>query len=164
MSAAVMIMMVFACMAVFLRGGELHNYLVDQAESICIDAGFSTSQEHPEPLPGGGLDFVDLLAKRGELVICVEVETTARNVVSNAHKARRLGLPLVVLVPSKKVQRAAIKALARSGICFEKKRICFSLLGQLQQALTNCLSLFFAANGGRKNRKTNQIKEKNHAD
>ncbi len=95
MNMTAMIVMMFGAAAVFLRGGQLHSHLVVQAEGIFCDAGFSTSQEQPESLPGGGLNFVDLLASRGDLLICVEVETSVRNVVSNARKARQLGLPLV---------------------------------------------------------------------
>ncbi len=158
MPMTAMIVMMCGLIAVFLRGGKLHNYLVAQAEGIFRDAGFSTSLEQPEALPGGGVNFVDLLARRGEVLICVEVETTPRNVVSNARKARLLGLPLVVLVPSRKVQRTVRKTLAASGVLPGGKPICVLLLGQLRQAVTNSFPELSAASGERKNRKTNQIR------
>jgi hypothetical protein len=46
----------------FLRGGKLHNYLVLEIEHIFQQAGFQTQQEHPQQLPDGNVDFIDLLA------------------------------------------------------------------------------------------------------
>ena len=55
---------VLVILALFLRGGILHNYLVFASEDILQNAGFDTRQECPVKLPDGGLDFVDLLAKK----------------------------------------------------------------------------------------------------
>ncbi len=159
MHVTVMIMMVLGVTVLFLRGGTLHNYLVNQAEGIFCDAGFSTSQEHPKSLPGGGMNFVDLLASRGSVLICVEVETSARNVVSNVQKAQLLKLPIVVLVPNKKVQQMVKKTLVRSRLLPSGSPIYILRLGQLQQAVTNYFPLFSLANSGWENKKTNRRKD-----
>lgn len=135
-----------------LRGGSLHNYLVCEAGKIFHHAGYETHQEHPEKLPGGGLDFIDLLARRGEFVVCIEVELSARYILSNAAKARKLKLPLVVLVPSRRVQKSVRNKLKKAGINPKKHRIYILLLSQLKQEVTNCFPLFIAVNKNRENK------------
>ena len=149
----------FVGIAFFLRGGQLHNYLVCEAEKIFQGAGFDTHQECPKKLASGELNFVDLLAEGDDFVICVEIETSSRHVLDNAAKARELGLPLMVIVPSRKVQKAVKKKLEKAGINLQKHRICVLLLHQLKQELTNCIPLIPSANGQRENRKLNQRKE-----
>jgi len=141
--------------ALFLRGGKLHNYLVLESEGIFRDAGFETYQEHPKKLPDGGLDFVDLLAEKKGFLICIEVETSARYILTNAAKAEQLGLPLVVVVPTRKVKRAVQNKLRKTDIRPGGCDIYILLLSQLKQELTNCFPLFSSANEGRKNKKTN---------
>lgn len=149
----------FVSLAFFLRGGSLHNYLVCETEKIFRGAGFDTHQEHPKKLAGGGLDFVDLLAEGDDLVICVEIETSSRHVLDNVAKARELGLPLVIIVPSRKVQKTVKSKLEKAGGDLKRGHIYILLLSQLEQEVTNCLPLFSLANGQRENRKSNQRKE-----
>ena len=51
----------FAGLAVFLRGGRLHNHLVLETEKIFRSAGIDTLQEHPYKLWDGRLVFVVLM-------------------------------------------------------------------------------------------------------
>ncbi len=151
-----LIISVICCTLMFsLRGGQFHNYLVTEAESILRQAGFDTTREHPENLPNGGKNFVDLMAWRGDSMICIEVETSARNVLSNALKAQQLGRPLIILVPSARVRNAVEKKLSRSQLSSGGQRICILLLAQLQQEITNYFPLFSPANGEGENKKTN---------
>ncbi len=145
--------------AFFLRGGSLHNHLVLETERIFRDAGFDTRQEHPEKLADGRLDFVDLMVWRGDFLACIEIETSSRHVLDNASKARSLGLPLMVVVPNRKVQKAVRDKLKKAGIRLKKHRIWIPLLRQLKQEVANCLPLIPSANGQRENRKSNPIRE-----
>ena len=147
-------------LALFLRGGKLHNYLVIESESILQDAGFETYQEHPKKLSDGGVDFIDLLAKKGDFMICIEVETTARYVLTNTAKAEQLGLPLIVIVPTRKVRKAVRNKLKQSTISPGGCGIYILLLAQLKQELMNKFPLFSPANEGRKNKKTKKLKGK----
>lgn len=158
MYLTVLMTIFFVSLAFFLRGGSLHNHLVCETEKIFRGAGFDTHQEHPKKLAGGGLDFVDLLAEGDDFVICVEIETSSRHVLDNAAKARELGLPLVIIIPSRKVQKAVKSKLEKAGINLKTGRIYILLLSQLEQELTNCIPLFSLANGQRENRKSNQGK------
>lgn len=159
MHLTVLMTIFFVSLAFFLRGGSLHNHLVCETEKIFRGAGFDTHQEYPKKLAGGGLDFVDLLAEGDDFVICVEIETSSRHVLDNAAKARELGLPLVVIVPTRKVQKAVNRKLKKAGINLKKDRIYILLLSQLEQELTNCFPLIPSANGQRENRKSNNRKE-----
>ena len=139
-----------------LRGGKLHEYLVLETENIFRKAGFKTRQECPQRLSDGSLDFVDILAERNDFLICIEIETSARYVVTNAKKAEKLGLPLIVVVPNKKVQKAVKSKLRKAKIKPGKTRIYILLLDQVKQHVTNYFPLFSQVNAYRKNKKINQ--------
>jgi len=139
-----------------LRGGLLHNYLVLEADKIFRQAGFKTHQEHPQSLPDGRMDFIDLFVQREKCMICIEIETSARNVRSNAIKADQIGLPLMVIVPNRKVQKAVQNKIDKARITAGGLRIYVLLLDQLQKEVMNCFPVFSLANTGRKNKKTNQ--------
>jgi hypothetical protein len=159
--------LICAFFAFTLRGGGLHNHLVAEAEVICQAEGFETAREYPQRLPDGETDFIDLAVwpeKYGDHLICVEVETTPRNVVSNVLKADRLGCPLIVLVPTVAVRRAVRRKLKLAGLQYRPggMAVCVLLLGQLKAALRNCLPLNSAANTpseNPKNKQSNQSKE-----
>ena len=139
-----------------MRGRTLHNYLVLEADKIFQKAGFKTACESPQQLPDGGVDFVDLLVERGSYLLCVEVETTARYVLTNVGKAVQLGLPLIILVPNIKVKKAVSKRLQNAPKSMAEHRITILLLGQLEYEVMNYFPLFSAANKQWENRKTNQ--------
>lgn len=119
----------------YLRGGGLHNHLVREVRQIFQEAGFCTREEHPIHIPNGHLDFIDLLVKRGDCSICVEVETSARHVLSNAAKAEQAGLPMWIIVPNRKVRKAVANKLDSSSLRPGGLRIYILLLGQLEQQL-----------------------------
>ncbi len=147
------------CMVLPLRGGGLHNYLTHEAARIFRQAGFKTYLEHPIRLPDGHLNFVDLFVTRGDVTICIEVETSARHVVENAVKSGQANLALWVVVPNKKVQKAVRRRLKSSGIVPGGLRIYFLLLSELEQQVMNYFPCFPSANStgeNRENRKTNQ--------
>ena len=155
MITTTMATLILTVLVLFLRGDKLHNYLVVESENILQGGGFETSQEHPKKLPDGSLDFIDLFAKRDNCLICIEVETSARRVLINAAKAEQLRLPLIVIVPTRKIKKSVQNKLGKSTIKPAGCDIYILLLSQLEQELTNCFPLFSAANEGRKNIKTN---------
>jgi hypothetical protein len=156
MTYAITSVVALAILALFLRGGALHNYLVFESEGILQGAGFETYQEHPKKLPDGGLDFVDLLAEKEGFVVCIEVETSARYVLTNAAKAEQLGLPLIVVVPTRKVKKSVQNKLYRTDIRPGGHDIYILLLTQLKQEVTNSFSLFSSVSShGKTNNKSN---------
>ena len=142
-----MYLVLLSMMLVFcLRGGWLHNHLVFETDKILRGRGFITSRESPQKLPDGKLDFVDILAEKDGIMICFEVETTVRYVLTNAAKARQLGLPLIVVVPNKKVKKAVADKLKNSISATQNESICILLLSQLNKELSNYLSKSIVAN------------------
>jgi len=146
-----------AGLVLFLRGGTLHNHLVLEAENIFKQAGFDTQLEYPQQLPDSRLDFIDLLVQRGNCMICIEIETSARYVLTNATKADQLGMPLIVVVPNRKVKKAVQKKLAQAQITAGGFRIYVLLLSEVEKGFTNYFPLFSSVNDKWKNKKTNQI-------
>jgi len=47
MTPVIASMIIIMSLALFLRGGAMHNYLVAQAEGVFRAAGYDTIQEHP---------------------------------------------------------------------------------------------------------------------
>ncbi len=136
-----------------MRGGPLHNYLVARAGDVFSADGFEVRMECPLHLDDGRIDFVDLLASRGGCVVACEVETTARHVLINIDKARALALPLLIIVPNRKVYRAVVGKVRSASPAGGKAAIIFLTLCELPQALRNCFPLFSQANVRRKNGK-----------
>lgn len=136
-----------------LRGGTFHNYLAHQAATTLRRAGCRVSYEHPLFLTDGRRNDVDLLVSRnGQRWIC-EVETTARHAQDNAAKAQLAGLPLWIIVPTRRLRQNVRRKLdLNSG---SKVPIKILLPDQVLSELTRCFPLFSAANGSIFPRKTN---------
>ncbi len=138
-----------------VRGGTLHNWLVDEVAAWFRRAGFTVVTEHPCRLPDGQLDFVDVYALGPAGALACEIETTPRHVRRNARKAAALGIPLLVVVPSRTVRTTVRRRLHEARCAPGGRPIQFPLVGELQQALTNCFPLFPTASRGGK-RKENK--------
>jgi hypothetical protein len=141
----------------WLRGGALHNYLVAQAGEVFRQTGFQVAVEQAFTIEDGTLDFIDLVARRGNCVICVEIETSARYVLVNATKANALGLPLWIIVPDRKVYAAVTKKLATASYRPAGQEIYILLLSELYQVVKKCFPLFSPVNettGKQENKKT----------
>lgn len=155
MNTIIIIVILLIGLALFLRGDALHNHIVLQVEGILKQYGYDTRQECPRQLPDGRLDFVDLLAQKGNYVICIEIETSARHVMDNVIKANIINLPLIVVCPSQKVKKAVQKKLAQTQPTAGGYPIYVLLLAQLKKEVMNCFPLFSSANDERKNKKIN---------
>lgn len=153
MTIYILTIILTTALVLFLRGGKLHSYLVLESESILRDAGFETYQEHPKNLNDGGTDFLDILARKGDFVLCIEIETTARNVLTNAAKAEQLGLPLIVVVPNNQIKKAVQNKLGKSKIRPAGQDIYILLLSQLRKEVMNYFSLFSPVNTDGKTKK-----------
>lgn len=125
-----------------MRGQPFHNSLVDKAAAELREAGFGVEIEMPLDLGNGKLDFLDILAWKEDIRLGCEVETGARHVVSNVLKALRLGLPLIVVVPNRKVLEAVTRKLQAEVGELAQERIWISLPGRLRQAVMSCCSSF----------------------
>jgi hypothetical protein len=137
--------------AMALRGDPFHNYLVARCAAQFRQAGFNVDLEHPLQLPDGRIDFVDILAESRTIRLVCEIETTSRYVRVNALKAIATGLPLWIVVPTRKLETDVRHLLDLKGARpFGERAIWILLPDQLSQAISNCFSTFLSANGERK--------------
>ena len=93
----------------------------------------------------GVVDFLDLWASGPSGTLAVEIETTPRHALDNARKAAAVEVPLWIVVPTRALRRRLLQRLEPLALRPGGQPICVLLLGELQQALTNCLSLFIVA-------------------
>ena len=138
-----------------MRGDPFHNYLVEKAAAAFVHCGFDVALEHRIPLDDGRVDYVDLLACRGEFSIACEVETSARYVLVNTAKAEALGLILWIVVTNRKVLSNVVRKLATRPDPPKGREIQILLPGEILQVVMNSFPLFSPVNAPGKNRKTN---------
>ena len=98
-----------------MRGKTLHKYMAQKAAEGLISLGFEVSAEYPICLTNGGKDYVDFFVSHGAFVLAIEIETTPRNVLSNATRANELGLRLWIVTPNKQVSSTVLKKFKRSA-------------------------------------------------
>ena len=119
-----------------MRGALFHNTIAEQAKAIFIRHGWQVHTEY-RYRNNGTTTYLDLFAARADYEIACEVETTARHAVDNAAKALAAGIPLWVIVPSRRLRRQIERNLASSGICGNGKAVKILLLCQLEAEVVN---------------------------
>ena len=125
-----------------MRGKTLHKYMAQRAAEGLHALGFEVSAEYPICLSNGGKDYIDLLASCCAFVLAIEIETTPRNVLSNASKATELGLQLWIVTPNKKISSAVARKLKQSTYT-DKSQIRILTLGQfLNLRLSQIIALW----------------------
>lgn len=94
----------------------------------------------------GVTTFFDVFVQQGPITLAIEVETTSRHAIDNARKAAVVGVPMWIIVPLRRLKIQIAGKLAPLGLRPGGEPIKILLLGQLEQELTNYLSLNIAAN------------------
>lgn len=123
-----------------MRGKALHKYMAQEAAEALISLGFEISAEYPICLANGGKDYIDLVASCCAFDLAIEIETTPRNVLSNATKANELGLQLWIITPNKKISSAVARKLKQSAFT-DSSQVQILTLGQfLNLSLTQILA------------------------
>jgi|GEM_PF-4536277 len=118
-----------------MRGEAFHNSIVDQAGRIFTSHRWEVYMEYRYPC-SAVTTYLDIFAVRGCWKIGCEVETTPRHILDNAVKAAIAGIPLLVIVPSRKLQRLGRRTIESSdiaGVSMTK----VLLLSQLEHELAN---------------------------
>ena len=147
-----------------LRGSTWHNHQVLDAAMQLWAIGCSVDLEYALPLPHGRTDVVDICANYGSEKFIVEVESTTRHAADNACKAAALGLPLWIVVPTRKLQKTIQRKLQSASCCRADNAINVVLLSQLQQEVRNYFCLFSPANDHDGKEKTNPKEGQNSDD
>ena len=114
-----------------MRGALFHNTIAEQAKAIFARHNWQVHTEY-RYCTNGTTTYLDLLAVRADCRIACEVETTARHAVDNAAKALAAGIPLWVIVPSRRLRRQVERKLASLGISGNPKVVKVLLLCQLE--------------------------------
>jgi hypothetical protein len=122
---------------------------------IFCQEGFDVYVEHGLKLSGDRMNYVDLLARREDLAVICEVETTPRHVLDNLSKAELLDMPLWIIVPSRKVKSEVIRKLRKAGYRSRKSFFHISMPDELQQGLKSYFPNSSSANTTGKNGKIN---------
>lgn len=128
-----------------MRGKTLHNLIAkktrDEVEGFfdSVDSEYRISNQR-------ATTYVDLFARKDSIVLAIEIETTVRHAVDNAIKAAIVGVPLWVIVPTRRLKLELNRKLKDLAIRSGNQPIKILLLGQLRKELTNYLSLFIPAN------------------
>jgi len=122
-----------------MRGQPFHNLIADQAKAV-LD-GFFEHVESEYPIRrSGAVTFLDLFAYGESGTLAVEVETTERHAIDNARKAAAVDVPLWIVVPTRALRNRLVHRLKELALMPGGQPICVLLLGELEQALTHCLS------------------------
>lgn len=98
-----------------MRGDVFHNSIVDQAGKIFISHRWDVYMEYRYPC-NVVTTYLDIFAVRGCCKIGCEVETTSRHILDNAAKAAVANIPLLVIVPSRKLLRLARRVIESSDV------------------------------------------------
>jgi hypothetical protein len=128
-----------------MRGDPFHNFMVEDVQETaskffdfaCPEYRFSKN---------GVTNYLDVFARQGLISLAFEVETTSRHAIDNARKASSVGIPLRIVVPTRRLKSEITRKLKPLGLRPGGEPIKILLIGQLEQELTNYLSLFIPAN------------------
>ena len=98
------------------RGKRLHNNLIARICEILLRIGCIVTTEFRVPTQSGGYTDVDIHAELAGIKLIVEIETTLRNLVSNAKRGIDTGLHFFIVVHNRKLRDAGIRKLKRHNI------------------------------------------------
>lgn len=121
-----------------MRGKPLHNLMVNRTNDSLKDLG-DTCTEYKLSF-NGTTNYVDLFIRCGSFALAIEVETTIRHAVDNAKKAAAVGVPLWIVVPTRRLKSTLTKKLNLLGLRPGSEPIKVLLLGAVRQAFMNYLS------------------------
>ena len=126
-----------------MRGYPLHNFIVRQIQMIAGEFFELVVLEHLSRRNGVST-YLDVFARQGSVTLAFE--TTSRHAIDNAKKASLVGMPLWFVVPRRCLKIELTRKLSQLDLKPGGEPIKILLLGQLQQELTDYLSLFIHAN------------------
>jgi len=128
-----------------MRGKPFHNLMARDVQEIARRFFDFTRREYRFS-KNRAVTYLDVFAQRGPIALAFEIETTSRHAVGNARKAALVGVPIWIIVPLRRLKLDITRKLAPLGLRPGGEPIKILLLGQMEQELTNYLSLNIAAN------------------
>ena len=128
-----------------MRGKPLHNLKAIEIKDIAGKFFSFVSCEYRFQR-NGVTTYFDVFAQRDSVTLAVEVETTSRHVIDNARKAFLVGVPLWFVVLRRKLKLELMRKLKPLDLKPGGQPIKILFLAQLEQELTNYISLLIPAN------------------
>ena len=128
-----------------MRGKPFHNVIARDVQGIARKFFDFTRREYRFS-KNRAMTYLDVYAQRGPIALALEVETTSRHAVDNARKAAMTGVPLWVVVPTRRLKSEITRKLKPLRLRPGGESIKILLLGQLEQELMNYFPLFIPAN------------------
>lgn len=125
-----------------MRGKMFHNYMVEKTSRLLAALGWFICFEFCIRR-NGVTNYVDIFAVLNGVQVAFEIETTSRHIADNCYKAQAVGIPVCIIVPTAGTYQAAVKKTRNLTV---EHPIQIFTLQQLDQELTDYLSLFIAAN------------------
>jgi hypothetical protein len=128
-----------------MRGQFLHNYKAEWIRTKLIPTPVQVQMEC-RIRRNGITAYFDLLLQIQDVLLAIEIETSARHIHDTAMKAAIIDIPLWIVVPTRRIKEQARQKLAHLNVAPGGEPIKLSLLGQIENELMNYLSLFITAN------------------
>ncbi len=97
-----------------MRGGAFHNRIVGDAREVFRNRGWQVFTEYRYQSEDV-VTYFDIFAKKDQRAIACEVETTIRHLKENAIKARRAGVDLWIIVPTRRLLEQSKRRLGLLG-------------------------------------------------
>ena len=120
-----------------MRGGQIHEYIIEQLDRVFQQHGFRTARQ-VVARSGSRLSFVDLVVEDASgALLCVEVETGGGGgrVWRDLDKARKLGA-LWIVVPDQRVKESIRRRVRQLG-AVKSGSLSVLTYGQAMQQVTN---------------------------
>ena len=127
-----------------MRGKSLHNHMASRLKAILESCYLLVSLEH-NIRTNGTVNVVDIFVQCGKIQWAIEIETTIRHALDNAHKAVAVDIPLWIVVPTSSLAVKVKTQLKSHNLHPGGKPIKILLLSHVQQEVTNYLSGYFVA-------------------
>ena len=128
-----------------MRGKLLHNFIAAHVQMIAeLVVGFAVLEYLFRK--DGVTTFFDVFACRDSFVLAFEIETTSRHAIDNAMKATRVGVPMWIVVPTRRLRTKLTSQLDPLGLRPGGEPIKILTLGEIEQELRIYLSIFITAN------------------
>jgi hypothetical protein len=119
-----------------MRGGFLHNFLVDRAEEHLLSLGAVVYREYPTNPGTRDSRFIDLCAMTGGARIAIEAELSTDRIAADVGKALTVEASLLlILVPDSRIAARIQRQLDRTNDA-HRLPVCVLPLGRALQRLT----------------------------
>ena len=117
-----------------MRGQPFHNQLVKDAECLFLRFGWKTETEWRLSAKGV-TSYFDLYARDGPRHVACEIETSCRHAIDNLKKAQLVGIPLWIIVPTRKIRSHIQRSFGKNQVLSGHKPVIVMVPDELKKHL-----------------------------